>query len=206
MLDWDGNLIQTLQVWLEACRAPLEKRGVKLTDEEVAASFGQFPAHIKKWGLEAETDAIWEEADKIAKAKLPEAYLYPDALDVLQELKSRNKKLALVTTSLREHLLSALDRHGMSQLFDAIVTGDDVANHKPHSEPIDKALGLLGGDNATVVMVGDSDKDLGAAQNAGVDSILFFPPEHSNFYSIEELRKHNPTHIISDFRKMLDIV
>ena len=27
LLDWDGNLAKTLDIWLNACRAPLEKRG-----------------------------------------------------------------------------------------------------------------------------------------------------------------------------------
>ena len=55
-------------------------------------------------------------------------------------------------------------------------------------------------------MIGDTEKDVGAANNAGIDSILFFPPEHKRFYDIDKLKKHKPTHIVSDFRHIIEIV
>jgi phosphoglycolate phosphatase-like HAD superfamily hydrolase len=54
-------------------------------------------------------------------------------------------------------------------------------------------------------MVGDSASDIGAANNAGVDSILFFPPSHSRFYDIEKLKNLQPTYIIEDFRDIVRI-
>ncbi len=55
-------------------------------------------------------------------------------------------------------------------------------------------------------MIGDSDKDLGAANNFGIDSVLFYPPEHKKFYDIEKLKKLRPTYIVSDLRQILEIV
>ncbi|MBI3624461.1 HAD-IA family hydrolase [Candidatus Saccharibacteria bacterium] len=205
LLDWDGNLVKTLDLWLEACRVPLVKRGLHLTDEEIADSFGAFGQYIKKWGL-TDTDAIFEEADEIAKQLLPNVELYPDTLEVLGELKVRGKKLALITTSIRENIQYVLGQYNMSGYFDVIVAGDDVKNHKPHAEPLERAINILGGTKEQSIMIGDSDKDLGASANAGIDSVLFYPPEHRKFYDLDKLQEYKPTYVIDDFRKLLQII
>ncbi len=205
LLDWDGNLARTLDVWLEACRAVLEKRNIHKSDEEIAASFGQWRAHLEKWGV-SDLDAADDEADLLAQEKLSGVQLYPDALSILTELKQRNKKLALITTSIRANVHPLLVTHNMHQLFDVAVYGDDVTQHKPHPEPLLKAIEKLGGSPEQAIMIGDSDKDLGAAKNANVDSILFYPREHRKFYKLENLQEHLPTYIVDDFRKVLEIV
>jgi phosphoglycolate phosphatase-like HAD superfamily hydrolase len=55
-------------------------------------------------------------------------------------------------------------------------------------------------------MIGDSDKDVGAANNMRIDSILFHSSEHKKFYDIEKLRELSPTYIVEDFREVLEIV
>lgn len=205
LLDWDGNLAKTLDIWLEACRIPIEKRGLKLSDEEVASSFGSFAKYINQWGFD-DVDAIIDEADAIAKKKLPNVELYPDALEVLEGLRDAGKKLALITTSPHSNIEHLLERYNMGQFFQVIVAGDDTVNHKPHAEPLEKAIEQLGGNKGEAVMIGDSDKDLGAAKNAGVDSILFYPPEHKKFYDLSKLQTLEPTHVVTDFRQILEIV
>ncbi len=54
--------------------------------------------------------------------------------------------------------------------------------------------------------IGDSDKDLGAAKNAGIDSVLFYPAEHKKFYNLDALKTYSPTYIVDDFRKIMTIV
>ncbi len=205
LLDWDGNLARTLDIWLEACRTVIERRGVFVSDQEIASSFGAWRKHLEKWGVK-DIDSADEEADKVAQEKLPGTELYPDALYVLGELKLRGKKLALITTSARNQVSPLLEKYEMGSLFDSVVCGDDVEHHKPHPEPLEKALQQLGASNERAVMIGDSDKDLGAAKNAGIDSILFYPDEHKKFYKLEHLQGHEPTYIVDDFRNILKIV
>lgn len=206
LLDWDGNLAKTLDVWLEACRIPLEKRGLKLSDTEIAASFGLFEEQVKEWGFADEVDAIANEADEIAALKLPHVDLYPDALEVLSQLRKLGKKTALVTTSMHSQVKDALSNHNMLDLFDAIVAWDDTTNHKPHAEPLEKALEMIGGNKGQAIMVGDTEKDILAGQNAGVDTVLYYPDEHAKFYSYDKLVSHNPTHVINDFRELIKLV
>ena len=94
----------------------------------------------------------------------------------------------------------------MNRLFDVLVTHHDTENHKPHPEPLEKALAELGGTKELAIMVGDTDKDLGAAANFGIDSMLFYPPEHEKFYPLEKLKGYNPTYVFDDFKKLLELV
>ena len=205
LLDWDGNLARTLDIWLDACRVSLEKREIHLSDDEIATCFGAFVERFTQWGI-TDIEAMIEEIDKLAKQKLPGVELYPDALEVLEKLSARSKKLALITTSIHENVRHLLDKYDITHYFDVIIAADDTEHHKPHPEPLEKALEMLHGTKDKAVMIGDSDKDLGAALNAGVDSILFYPPEHKKFYDLATLSELKPTHVVDDFRQILEIV
>lgn len=52
--------------------------------------------------------------------------------------------------------------------MDVLVCADEVTNPKPHPEPVEKAVGLLGADPATTVYVGDSIHDMHSGRAAGV--------------------------------------
>ncbi len=205
LLDWDGNLARTLDIWLIAYRTVLDDRNIFKTDQEIAAGFGLLSKQMIDWGV-TDIDEAMARADTIAKEKLPTVELYPDALFVLEQLHKNGHKLALITTSTHENVAHLLENYGIKQLFDVIIAGDDTVNHKPHPEPLELALSKLNGSKDKAVMIGDSDKDLGAANNFGVDSILFYPDEHQKFYNLDSLQYHAPTHTVRDFKDILEIV
>lgn len=59
----------------------------------------------------------------------------------------------------------------MNDLFDVIITGDDVSNPKPHPEGVHKALKQLGVKSTEAVYLGDSNADILAGKQAGVFTI-----------------------------------
>jgi pyrophosphatase PpaX len=206
LLDWDGNLAKTLDIWLYATRVPLERRGIRISDKQIAIQcFGRPIEAYAELGVKDVGIAITE-MDELAKKMLPEVELYPDALYVLEKLKNSGRQIALITTSLRENVLHLLDKYQIHHYFDVVIANEDTNQHKPHPEPIIKALEELKGSKDKSVMIGDSDKDIGAANNALIDSILFYPDSHEKFYDFKELKILNPTHIVHDFRDIIDIV
>ena len=205
LLDWDGNLAKTLDVWLVAFREALNASGYYPSDLEIAASFGRFNGYANRLGID-NPEEVLDMAVKIAKVKLPNVELYPDTLEILEYFKSKNKKTALITSSFRNSIEHLIKRYGLEPLFDTVLCYEDTVNHKPHTEPIDKALLLLGGNHEQAIIIGDSETDLGAAANAGMDSILFHSPEHKKFHDIEKLKRHNPTYIVEDFREIKQII
>jgi phosphoglycolate phosphatase-like HAD superfamily hydrolase len=52
-------------------------------------------------------------------------------------------------------------------------------------------------------MAGDADRDIQAAHNANVQSILYYPPEHQELHDLEYLKQQKPTHIITDWHDLL---
>lgn len=205
LLDWDGNLAKTLDLWLEAYKVVLTEEGYFPSDQEIASSFGKVQDYFASLGIK-NAGAVYDRADELGKKKLPEVELYPDALEVLGYFKDIGKTTALITATNRRHVSYLLERYKMHRLFDVVVAREDVTKHKPDPEPLHIALNKLGGTPEAAIMIGDSDKDLGAAANASIDSILFYPPEHTKFYRLEELKKLKPTYIVDDFRKIMGIV
>lgn len=46
-VDWGVNLAKTLEIWLEAWRTLLEKRGLNPLDKAIAVSIEAFTAYIE---------------------------------------------------------------------------------------------------------------------------------------------------------------
>ena len=205
LLDWDGNLAKTLDAWLVAIRQPLVARGIEATDAVVASCFGATVARFEELGIK-DIDAAITEMDTAVAGLLPEVDLYPDALVVLEALRASGKKTALISTSPRRHVLRVIEKYNIHHLFDVVLGYEDTEEHKPNAEPLLKALRKLGGTPDKAIMIGDTDKDILAGHNAGMDSILFFPKEHRRFYNLDAFKASKPTHTVSDFRQILHII
>lgn len=97
--------------------------------------------------------------------------LFPDVLDTLRDLQARGVPLGLVTnkpTPFVAPLLAALD---IADCFSVVIGDDDVANKKPHPEPILQAAERLGVTPDALLFVGDSRNDILAAAAAGAVSV-----------------------------------
>ena len=205
LLDWDGNLAKTLDLWLNVFRQVLDEEGFHPTDEEIAASFGKTDEFFARLGVKDPAE-LYERSDQIGRKRLPNVELYPDALEVLQYLKDRGKATALITASNRANVEGLLEHYKMQKLFNVFIAREDITKQKPDPQSLQMAMERIGADPTLTVMIGDSDKDVDAAANAGIDSILFYPPEHKKFYDFEKLKRLQPTHIVDDFRTIMDII
>ncbi|HST61579.1 MAG TPA: HAD-IA family hydrolase, partial [Longimicrobium sp.] len=92
---------------------------------------------------------------------------FPGAAETVAELARRGIRLALVTSKLRRSTLRGMDRCGITEHFEVIVTPEDVRNPKPHPEPVRVALQRLGVDASEAVFVGDSPHDMASGRAAG---------------------------------------
>lgn len=93
---------------------------------------------------------------------------YETVYETVKALKEKGYKIGIVTTKIRETTNMGLKLTKLEPFFDVIVTIDDVENVKPHPEPIQKALHLLGAKPEETLMVGDNHHDIVGGQNAGV--------------------------------------
>lgn len=92
---------------------------------------------------------------------------FPGAAETVAELERRGIALAIVTSKHRRSALRGMELCGIVRHFDVVVTPEDVANPKPHPEPVLQALERLGARADETLFVGDSPHDVAAGRAAG---------------------------------------
>lgn len=209
LLDWDGNIAHTLNLWPDALDEVLQKHSYSLTRQQLIESTWGFVGYMTTHTSISSDEAaqVLKEAGEIVVGRSPDIELFPDVPDVLNALKDSGKHLALITTSERRMVVPVLGKYDIAGLFETIITDDDVgkAERKPHPKPLLMALERMGGTPAEAIMVGDRDKDIVAGQNAGADTALFCSVEHQKHYSLDKLMEHKPTYVMSEFQDLIKI-
>lgn len=96
----------------------------------------------------------------------------PGVDELLADLRGRGVRLGVATTGRRAWVLPLLDRLFGLDVFDVVVTGDDVEQLKPAPEAYLRALAGLGFPAAEVLAVEDSPPGLRAARRAGLSCLV----------------------------------
>jgi phosphoglycolate phosphatase len=98
--------------------------------------------------------------------------LFPGFATVLERLESRGLRWGIVTNKpgwLTDPLLATL---GLDRRAACAVSGDTVAERKPHPLPLLHAARLLGVDPGRCVYVGDAERDIQAGRAAGMTTVV----------------------------------
>lgn len=96
----------------------------------------------------------------------------PGAREFIGELRERGIPAAVATSSRQPHARHHLEAVGLFDLFDTVVTRDDVANPKPHPEPFLTAARRLGVDPLHCLALEDSHLGVRAAHAAGMQTVM----------------------------------
>ena len=97
-----------------------------------------------------------------------EAKLRKNVITVLEELKKRGIKLAVITNEGKRVTMFLVDSFGITDYFDIIVTRDDVGVLKPNPKGLLKIIDFLKVDKSQILLIGDSPIDIETARNAGI--------------------------------------
>jgi pyrophosphatase PpaX len=174
IFDFDGTLADTLPVCFYAFQAVfMEFDGIEVSPDEIKVMFGPSETGIIRENLKNKNheQAIELFYEKYSD-KHQELVLENEAInDLLLFLKSEGYKLGIVTGKAYRSLIISLQHLKMDHLFDVIITGDDVVKPKPHPEGIHKALKQLQIKKSEAIFLGDSDADILAGKQAGVQTI-----------------------------------
>lgn len=207
LFDWDGTVAQTLAMWLSIVQETLRAYGIDADDKDVVRKvFGRTKVGLLELGVpEADFVNVFQKWDKQAQAAIVKVPLYPGFRDAAQALRQRDKHLAVITATVRPTLHLALTAHGLADTFNAIVAGGE-AEDKPNPDGLLQALERLDVPKERAIMLGDSEKDIRAAHNAGIDSVLFYPDGHELFHVLADLQMDKPTHTINSWQEFIDRV
>jgi pyrophosphatase PpaX len=88
----------------------------------------------------------------------------------------------------------------LERYFDAVVTSESTARHKPHPDPVLVALELLSSRPEEAAFVGDSPYDVGAAKAAGVFAVAVswgrIHPEERLLAAGADIVVHSPEELL----------
>jgi HAD superfamily hydrolase (TIGR01509 family) len=175
--DNDGVLVDTESLFFETTKAAFARLGLDLTKElwarqymgegkssaDIAAALGGEPNKVK---------AMLDERNRKFRQVLAEAPpLRPRVRETLGRLSGR-VRMAMVTGCHRDQLQLVHGASGLLGFFEAIVTGDECANPKPHPELYLAGLKALDVRAEHCIAVEDSPRGLAAARAAGVPCIV----------------------------------
>lgn len=173
LFDFDGVIADTETSNKEFLEKALAVFGVTLTDEERMSLVGTNDPHrIERFLSRANRTVTMEEyrAQRVASGNTYEngdIAPMPGLISLLRDFRSKGIRTAVVSmTSLR--LISiGLERMGMTDLFDTVIGGDMVTNHKPNPEPYQMAMERLGARPEECIVFEDSPVGISAGKAAG---------------------------------------
>jgi len=171
IFDVDGTLTQTNELIFASFNHVADKYlGKKLSREEIIALFGppEEGGLVKLLGEEVGDRAREDLYSFYTEHHQDMASLHSGIEELLVFLRSRGTKLAVFTGKGRRTTDISLGTLNIAQYFEVIVTGTEVANHKPHPEGIQKVIAALGLCPSEVLMVGDAISDIKASRAAGI--------------------------------------
>jgi phosphoglycolate phosphatase-like HAD superfamily hydrolase len=181
LFDWDGTLVDSLGAFHAANAAVMA--AFDLPFDVVAYRRNYVPdwrEMYRRLGIPAdridEANALWEEA---FGADGESVVAFPGVVAALTSLRDSGAVLGIVTAGVRSVVEPQLARTALADLLPVRVFGDDLSVHKPHPEPLRRALRLAGPGHrpGSSAYVGDAPTDMKmavavGARAIGIESVL----------------------------------
>jgi pyrophosphatase PpaX len=175
LFDLDGTLIDSIELILGAARHAFDGfAGRAPTDEEWRAGIGRpLQTVLREFASDdAEAARLFgryrayqlEHHDRLIQP-------YDGIIETVRWLSGTGHPLALVTSKADWMAVKALVLVGLDRLIPTVVGCDTCVNHKPHPEPVERALALLGVSAENAIFVGDSPHDVEAGRAARVMTV-----------------------------------
>lgn len=207
LFDIDGTLCDPGGSIVESARYALAQLGVNETDETALRRFVGPPLEHSfrdYYGFDEATtrQAVALFRDKLQKDGISQYATYAGIPELLQNLQSAGKTMAIVTSKIEHIAKDALKQTGIVRYFEVI------GAQQPH-ETVDKEV-ILGRvlerlnvtDMAKVVMIGDRKHDVEAAKVHGIDSVGVL----WGYGSLAELQQEGATHTVQNAEELSELL
>jgi N-acetyl-D-muramate 6-phosphate phosphatase len=178
LFDLDGTLLDTALDMTEALNALRAQEGLgPLSNETVRCQVSHGGHALVRLGF----GTLPPEQHEAMRTRLLDIYrrqlakhtqLFEGGDEMLTELERRGLAWGIVTNKpgwLTDPLLVEVNLHKRAR---AVVSGDTLAQRKPHPLPLLHAAATMGIDPTQCVYVGDAERDMQAAQAAGMFAVV----------------------------------
>lgn len=204
IFDLDGTLLNTDLLIFKSFEHVFKKYfpNYQLSEEELLSFLGpslkdSFSKYVKENKVDELIDCYREYNHKHHEDFVT---IYPHVEEVLKELKSKDYKLAVVTTKYRDAAYIGLDLFNISKYFDVVIGMDNVKKVKPDPEGIYNAMTITNCQKA--VMIGDNVSDIQSGKNANIYTIgVKWSPK-----GYQQMLKLHPDLMIDDMKEIIDFL
>lgn len=212
LIDLDGTLLDTVGDIIHAANLMRSTLGFQPLDAAVIRNFvGKGITNLVAKTLKDAVGEVGVTALKVAVANFERQYEtcfadttkpYPGVVDGLNALKAEGFRLGCVTNKAEKFTQRLLEKTGLRDYFEIVVSGDTVAEKKPHPMLLLHAAEFFGCKPIEMLLIGDSINDAQAARAAGC--AVFIVPYGYN--EGQELRGLDCDAFIDDIPAMLKLV
>lgn len=186
LFDMDGTLINTYdninyrQV-LSELKSVQKKLIVKIVKSRVH-SFADLERRIhEECKDQSEAAELIQRISDFLLEHYDNAPMKNEALSFLHYLKQHGYKIALCTNNATEIVEHILDKKGIRQYFDCVITSQQVTHSKPNPQMYLEALTSLGAQSEESIVFEDTENGVMAARNAGMDVIVVCDKDKRKF-------------------------
>lgn len=208
VFDLDGTLLETLEDLMDSVNYILSKEKLPLQNlAQIKQHVGNGVRRLVELSVPGGEncpgfESIFSEFKKhYALNCCNKTRPYDGITDVLEELKKRGIKTAVITNKFQSAAEETCKRY-FPNLITKVLGETDGIPRKPAPDIVYKALNLLNSEIEDSVMFGDSETDIKTAKNAGINysAVLW------GFRTKEQLLSVGAERFISDTKEILDIV
>ena len=196
IFDMDGLMFDTEKMYYESCRKFAADYGFDYNIDKRNQMAGMSEAGIHKF-ISDDIGSVEETTkfrNKLKDYRKKYFNTYKDSLkkdgltDLLDFLKENNIRASVASSSSREKVEFLLDKEGLSQYFDFIISGEELKESKPNPEIFLKALEKSGFSKNQALILEDSHNGYKAAKASGIDyQIIHDTSFDKNFDADREL-------------------
>ncbi len=207
LLDLDGTIVDSRKAYLEAAKSAFAAIGRKTVDTKIAM---EVPRRLEQ-NLSISNIIKGRDSQKFLDVYLKAYYQVtslkakpmPNVSETLKKL-SQKTKLALITMRYvpKEKVIKELQKFGLAEYFQLVITALDTQYPKPSPEALIKCAKRLGIQVSQCAVVGDSVADTRAGKTAGMKTIAVL----SGIFTKEELEKEKPDLILKSINEIPDFL
>ena len=183
IFDMDGVLSDSEWIYEKKILQVLAEEGISIKSEEINDLFGQNMLIIcrelkARYGLQDKPENYAARIYALRDEHIEKNGLYPmpGAVEFVRKLHDAGIPLAVASSANAATIGANMERFGITDCFDYLVSGVDCAHGKPEPDIYLKAAELLGKDPADCIVFEDSANGVAAAKGAGMYCYAYVSP------------------------------
>jgi beta-phosphoglucomutase len=202
--DLDGVIADTLHFHYLAWEKMFNDLGGSISEHSVLIHEGRasreiLPRFIEEAGVSIpveERESFIDRKREYYRSIVKVTY-FPHVFDVIAALRARGFHTALVTASSLKNMETALPEHHR-ELFDFLITGDEVHRAKPNPDPYLAPMHHLGLTPEQCVVVENAPLGIESAKNAGMTCVAVETTLGREYLTLADV-------VIHEIRQLLDL-